>query len=80
MNWDIILLEFEEQEDLRRREKLCHAFAGAFLLPKNVILSELGGNRRSKIAVWELTTLKETMLCLQRFCERSEKFTLVFIP
>ena len=54
-----ILLEFEEQEDLKQREKLCHAFAGALLLPKAVILSELGSNRRSKIAVWELVKLKE---------------------
>jgi Zn-dependent peptidase ImmA (M78 family)/DNA-binding XRE family transcriptional regulator len=54
-----ILLGFEEKEDSKQREKLCHAFAGALLLPKAVILSELGGKRRTKISVLELVKLKE---------------------
>ena len=54
-----ILLEFEDEQDSREREKLCHAFAGSFLLPKDVIFSELGSNKRSKIAVLELQKLKE---------------------
>jgi len=54
-----ILLEFEDEQDNRGREKLCHAFAGAFLLPRHVIFSELGGERRSKIAVLELEKIKE---------------------
>ena len=54
-----ILLEFEDEQDSKEREKLCHAFAGSFLLPKDVIFSELGSNKRSKIAVLELEKLKE---------------------
>ena len=54
-----ILLEFDDEQDSREREKLCHAFAGSFLLPKDVIFSELGSKKRSKIAVLELQKLKE---------------------
>lgn len=38
-------------------EKLCHAFAGALLLPERVIREELGGRRR-RITEWELKKLK----------------------
>jgi Zn-dependent peptidase ImmA (M78 family)/DNA-binding XRE family transcriptional regulator len=38
-------------------EKLCHAFAGALLLPEKVIREELG-DRRNKITEWELKKLK----------------------
>lgn len=54
-----ILLEFKEEQDSKEREKLCHAFAGSFLLPKDVIYSELGSHKRQKIAVLELEKLKE---------------------
>jgi len=54
-----ILLDFEEEKDSGQREKLCHAFASAFLLPEDVIISELGGRQRSKIAIRELIKLKE---------------------
>lgn len=54
-----ILLEFEDEEDLKGREKLCHTFAGAFLLPREVIFGELGSKKRSKIAILELEKLKE---------------------
>jgi len=38
-------------------EKLCHAFAGALLLPQNVMIEELG-RQRNKITEWELKKLK----------------------
>lgn len=38
-------------------EKLCHAFAGALLLPKEVLIEELGPHR-DKITEWELKKLK----------------------
>ena len=53
------LLDFEDGKGLGQKEKLCHAFASAFLLPENVIISELGGRHRSKIAIQELIKLKE---------------------
>jgi len=54
-----ILLEFEGEDDLQGREKICHAFAGAFLLPRDIIFSELGSKKRSRIAILELEKLKE---------------------
>ena len=38
-------------------EKLCHSFAGALLLPENIIFAELGKKRR-KVTLWELKKLK----------------------
>ena len=52
-----ILLKFPEKNDQKAREKFCHTFAGALLLPENVIRAELG-ERRSKIALWELKKFK----------------------
>ena len=52
-----ILLSIHEGRERRFREKLCHTFAGAFLLPERAIKDELG-ERRSKIALWELEKIK----------------------
>ena len=46
-----ILLKFPEKNDQKVREKLCHTFAGAFLLPENVIKAELGERRRCIVGV-----------------------------
>jgi Zn-dependent peptidase ImmA (M78 family)/DNA-binding XRE family transcriptional regulator len=51
-----LLLDFSRCEH-ERHEKLCHAFAGALLLPEKVIRGELGG-RRQNITEWELKKLK----------------------
>ncbi len=51
-----LLLDFSEVNDLPS-EKLCHAFAGALLLPRDVMMNELG-RHRSKITEWELKKLK----------------------
>lgn len=51
-----LLLDFSKH-DQRPQEKLCHAFAGALLLPEEVIRDELGTSRR-KITEWELKKLK----------------------
>ena len=52
-----ILLKIHEKSDPKAREKLCHVFAGAFLLPEKVIKAELGA-KRNKIALWELKKIK----------------------
>ena len=54
-----ILLKFPSKEpiDPKLKEKMCHAFAGAFLLPYSAIFSELIGKRQN-IADWELKKLK----------------------
>lgn len=51
-----LLLEFSEDLD-SPPEKLCHAFAGALLLPREVMLEELRP-KRSNITDWELKKLK----------------------
>jgi Zn-dependent peptidase ImmA (M78 family) len=51
-----ILLSFSDDSP-KLKEKNCHAFAGAFLLPKNVVLRELR-SARHRITEWELKKLK----------------------
>jgi len=51
-----LLLDFSGVEE-KSTEKLCHAFAGALLLPANVMREELGA-QRNKITEWELKKLK----------------------
>jgi Zn-dependent peptidase ImmA (M78 family)/DNA-binding XRE family transcriptional regulator len=51
-----LLLDFSDCE-ADQHEKLCHAFAGALLLPENVIREEFGG-KREKVTEWELKKLK----------------------
>ena len=41
-----------------REEKLCHTFAGAFLLPKSVLERELL-KKREQISLWELEEIKQ---------------------
>jgi Zn-dependent peptidase ImmA (M78 family)/DNA-binding XRE family transcriptional regulator len=51
------LLLNTQNVDRKTKEKLCHSFAGAFLLPEKVIRAELGDYRRN-ISLWELKKLK----------------------
>ncbi len=51
-----LLLDFSDCA-ATSHERLCHAFAGAFLLPEKVIREELGESRK-KITQWELKKLK----------------------
>ncbi|MFO7760143.1 MAG: helix-turn-helix domain-containing protein [Thermodesulfobacteriota bacterium] len=51
-----LLLDFSESEE-ESTEKLCHAFAGALLLPENIMRAEMG-EKRNKITEWELKKLK----------------------
>ena len=50
-----LLLDFSHSD--QNHEKLCHAFAGALLLPEQAIREEFGGERK-KITEWELKKLK----------------------
>jgi Zn-dependent peptidase ImmA (M78 family) len=51
-----ILLNFPKVER-KLKERMCHAFAGALLLPQSAIFSEIGRIRK-KITLWELKKLK----------------------
>jgi len=57
-----ILYEFPKD---CQKEKLCHAFAGAFLLPKAILERELMKNRE-KITLWELEKIKQIYGVLYR--------------
>jgi len=50
-----ILCDFSQN---KQKEKLCHAFAGAFLLPKEAVEKELM-RKRKQISIWELEELKK---------------------
>lgn len=51
-----LLLDFSKVNE-KNPEKLCHAFAGALLLPQKIMYDTLG-KKRSKITEWELKKLK----------------------
>lgn len=52
-----LILRFPDSTEEKEREKLCHAFGGAFLMPCAVLLRELG-SVRSEISYYELGALK----------------------
>ncbi len=54
-----LLLKLDSVENEKEKEKYCHTFAGAFLIPKEQIIKEFGGAHRSKIALTELISIKE---------------------
>lgn len=51
-----LLLDFSDCGE-KDHEKLCHAFAGALLLPEKIIREEFGGIRK-RLTQWELKKLK----------------------
>ena len=53
-----LLLKCQDGFTAKEIEKLCHRFAGALLLPKDVFVEEFGG-KRDKITVNELCGLKK---------------------
>ncbi|MCP4693660.1 MAG: helix-turn-helix domain-containing protein, partial [Desulfobacterales bacterium] len=72
-----ITLTFNDKDERKAREKLCHAFAGAFLLPENEIKTELGA-RRSQIALWELKKLKGIYgISIQKIMARANRLGII---
>lgn len=53
-----LTLSFAPELEDKAKEKLCHSFGGAFLLPGNVLVRELG-KKRAEISPGELKELKE---------------------
>ncbi len=53
-----ISLKFADSLADSEREKLCHSFGGAFLLPRDVLIKELG-SKRLEISFFELDRLKK---------------------
>lgn len=72
-----LLLYFGEDVPERKREKLCHQFAGAFLLPENTFRQEIFGTRRA-IALNVLLTIKENFgISLQATMARARTLELI---
>ena len=60
-----------------REEKLCHTFAGAFLLPKSVLERELM-KKREQISLWELEEIKQLYgISIQAIVKRAHIFGIV---
>ena len=59
------------------KEKLCHAFAGAFLLPKSVLERELM-KKREQISLWELEEIKKLYgISIQAIVKRASMLGIV---
>ena len=72
-----ILLDFNPDEDPKAGEKLCHEFAGAFLLPEIIIKAELG-EHRGRIALLELKKLKGIYgISIQAIMDRAERLGII---
>ncbi len=54
-----LLLNFENRKEEKERERYCHIFAGALLIPKEILFRKLGGKYRSKLTLAELISVKE---------------------
>ena len=69
-----ILCKFPEDSI---KEKYCHAFAGAFLLPKEILERELM-KKREKITLWELEKLKQLYgISIQAIVKRAHMLGIV---
>ena len=69
-----ILCDFDGAED---KERLCHVFAGAMLLPRTALEHELV-HRRRKITLWELGAIKEKYgISLQAIMYRASELGLI---
>lgn len=53
-----LLLKIDKSLTDAQKERLCHQFAGAVLLPKNTLLAELG-QHRSRLSINELGNIKK---------------------
>ena len=69
-----ILCEFPKES---QKEKLCHAFAGAFLLPKASLEKELM-RKREHISLWELEEIKQIYgISIQAIVKRAQVLGIV---
>lgn len=69
-----VLCDFDGAED---KERLCHVFAGAMLLPRTALEHELV-HRRQKITLWELGAIKEKYgISLQAIMYRASELGLI---
>lgn len=72
-----LCLSFDPALSASEQEKLCHSFGGAFLLPREVLIKELGA-RRSDISFFELRNLKHQYgISMQAIMYRAKQHGIV---
>ena len=73
-----LVLEFSEDiVNEKEKERLCHNFAGAFLLPKEPFLKEFGG-KRSNVSLEELKIIDEYYgISVQAIMARAKVLNLI---
>ena len=72
-----LLLVFHENVDQKGKERLCHRFAGAMLMPKETFIQEIGSSRRD-ISIPELIVLKETYgISMQAIMARAKNLGVI---
>lgn len=72
-----LLLSFDENLEPKVKEKLCHRFAGAMLMPKETFLLEFGENRRG-VSLPELIAIKEAYgISIQALMARAKSLGVI---
>lgn len=73
-----LLLNFSKQLADKEIERLCHAFAGAMLIPYDTFINELGSNKRKSISLPELISIKETYgISIQAIMARAKNLGII---
>ncbi|MDD4970412.1 MAG: XRE family transcriptional regulator [Paludibacter sp.] len=72
-----LLLIFDESIDQKEKERLCHRFAGAMLMPKETFIQEIGLSRKD-ISIPELIVIKETYgISMQAVMARAKSLGII---
>jgi len=72
-----LLLTFSPDIEAKAKEKLCHRFAGAMLMPKETFIAEVG-EHRTNISLPELIAIKETYgISIQAIMARAKDLGII---
>ena len=72
-----LLLVFNDNIDQKQKEKYCHRFAGAMLMPKDTFIQEVGASRKD-ISIAELITIKESYgISMQAIMARAKDLGII---
>lgn len=72
-----LLLSYPADLAEKEQEKLCHAFGGALLMPKAILMRELG-TKRSNISYYELSSLKSQYgISMQAIMYRARQYGII---
>ena len=72
-----LLLKFSRKFDQKQIEKLCYAFSGAFLMPKELFINEFGGVRHN-VFIEELKFMKQNFgISMQAIMARAKNLELI---